>query len=812
MGALVQDLRYGLRLLRKSPGFAAIAVFTLALGIGANVAIFGYVDELWLHPLPVPHPEQIVRIFTSEPTSHGDIARGETSIPDFDDLRAASKNLYGMAFLERRGSMYDDGSQNRLVTAAVISDNFFDVLQPSPTVGRLFTESELRTNNAQQVVISYPFWRRAFNSDPAIVGRSIKLNRQMVVVLGVLPRSFRGTEALMVPDVWIPWATWIQQRSGDRGRAARRDFRDYDVFGRMRDGVTLQQVRAELSGLAAQLAGAYPKTNKQSKMTALLEKNARGEGIANIGLILLGIAGLVLLIACANVASLLLARGEYRRREIATRLALGGSRSRIVRQLLTETLVLAFLGGGAALFLGDMVLQALPSLLPHTNIPVGVDAYLSRRGVFITAAAVVVSLLLFSLIPAMISTRMTPVAGLKLRGSETGRLRMIARSALVIGQVALSLVLAVCTGLLVTSLWNGMKLNPGFDAHQSMLIADFGGGGNQDENVRLTDEMRRRLEALPGVTATAFAFRVPFGLSGSGLKRKVFVAQAAESDRDDISINYTPVGDRYFEVLGTRLLRGRPIERHDLDAQARVIVVNQQMAARFWPDKDPIGQQLRLDKIDGEPYEVIGVAENGKYNDIQEDTMPYFFLPMRSQDYGEVEMAIRTNSDPASLAIPFRRILRSLDPSADIIELISLRDHMRQELYVQDLASRLISAIGALGLVLVAVGIFGLMSFVVGRRTQEIGVRLALGSQRSAIFKLMLRYVLKLALIGSLIGIAGSIAAGQAVRSLLVGVSPVNIAVFATSLFVLLTMALLAALVPAMRAVRVDPVVALRDE
>lgn len=813
MTTLIQDLRYGLRVLRNSPGFTAIAVLTLALGIGVNVAVFSIVDELWLHPLPVPQSDRLVRIFTSSPTDNGETQHGLNSIPDFEDLRASAKTLSGVAFLERRGALYDDGSQNRLVTAAVISDNFFDVLHPSAAYGRTFTESELRTATARPVMVSYPFWRRALNSDPAIVGRSIVLNRQPVLVLGVLPRSFRGTVPIMVPDVWIPWTTWTQEHPGDRSRQARREFRDYEMFGRLRDGATLQQARAELSGIAAGLATEYPKTNSGRKMTAAPESYARGEEIAKLGLILLGVAALVLLIACANVASLLIARGESRRREIATRIALGGSRTRIAAQLLTETILLAVAGGAAALFLGHVVLQALPSILPHTSIPVGIDAYISRRGVLVVSGVVVLSLLLFALIPALLATRLAPVEGLKLHNNQAGRVRVFTRSALVIGQVALSLVLAVCTGLLVASVWSGMRLNPGFNSQQSMLVADFGPDmKSAAENMRLTDEMRRRLEALPGVTGTTAALRVPFGLSGSGMTHKVFIPESLAADHQGVTLHYAPVADRYFEVLGTRLLRGRAIERHDLETQSRVLVINQQMAARFWPNQDPVGQQLRLDNPDGELYEIIGVAEDGKYNDIQEDTMPYFFLPMTANDYGEVEMAVRTSSDPSALAASFRQVLRALNPGAAIIELITMRDHIRQVLYVQDAASRLIGGLGLLGLLLAGVGIFGLMSFVVGRRTQEIGVRLALGSPRGSVFRLILHSVLRLTVVGVLIGIAGAIVAGRAIRGLLVGVGPADPTVFASAVLILLVMALVAALVPAINATRVDPAVALRDE
>ena len=429
------------------------------------------------------------------------------------------------------------------------------------------------------------------------------------------------------------------------------------------------------------------------------------------------------------------------------------------------------------------------------------------------AAVVVLSLLLFAVIPALLAARLSPAGGLRQHGAEPGKVRVSTRSALVVTQVALSLVLIVSAGLLVRSLWNGLKLDPGFNAHQPMLVVDFGPAMNSDvENMRLTEELRRRVEALPGVAGTTVALRVPFGLSGSGATHKVFAPQSAGADQEGATINYDPVGDRYFEILGTRILRGRAIDRHDVETGARVLVVNQQMAARFWPDQDVVGRRLRLDRADGEEYEVIGVAENGKYNDIQEDTMPYFFLPMQPQHYGEVEMAVKTATDPGALAMPFRQALRALNANAPIIDLVSLRDHVRQTLYVQQVTSRLIGALGLLGLVLVAVGIYGLMSFVVGKRTHEIGVRLALGSQRSAIFRLMLRYVLQLTLIGAVIGAAAAVVAGYYLRSLLVGVAPADLLVFSIATAVLLIMAFLAGLVPAMNAVRVDPIIALRAE
>jgi predicted permease len=346
MESLLQDIRYGFRMLRKNPGFTAVTVLTLALGIGVNVAIFSYVDELWLRPMPVPHADQLVRVFTSNPSSKGEIERGSSSYPDFEDLRNA-KTLSGVALYEGRGAMLDDGVQNKLVLASVISDNFFDVLQPTPALGRLPTEAELNANNPV-VVLSYPFWRSQYNANPSIVGQTIIVDRQHVTVLGVLPRSFRGTESVTVRDLWIPMTTWQQLRP-EKDRLISRKFRDYDLFGRLKDGVTLQQSKAELSGIAAQLATAYPETNKDSKFTAIPEAKTRGEDIESLGLVLLGVAALVLLIACSNVASLLIARTEFRRHEIATRVALGARPARIVVQILSETLTLAAIGTATAL-------------------------------------------------------------------------------------------------------------------------------------------------------------------------------------------------------------------------------------------------------------------------------------------------------------------------------------------------------------------------------------------------------------------------------------------------------------------------------
>jgi len=814
MSGLLQDFRYALRQLSTNLGFTVVAVLTLALGIGVNVATFSFVDELWLHPMPVREANLLVRIFTSNPSSQGEIERGYSSYPDFLDLRANSKTLVAVAALDNRGAQVDDGVQNRLVSAAVVSENFFDVLEATPALGRTFTEKEFQNLQVPSVVLSYPFWRRQFNGDSALPGRTIVVDSQPVTVLGVLPRGFRGSEALGVPDLWIPMPTW-QQLTGERERQAIRGSRDYELFGRLREGVSLQQARAELATLAAALVSSYPGTNTGRRMTMAREDETRG-GLANVGLALLGIAALVLLVACANVAGLLIARGEYRRKEIATRLALGASRGKVIRQLLTETVLLAAVATVAALLLGNFVLNELPNLLPQTSFPISVDAHLNLRALLFALAIGMASLFLFALVPALQATNVAPAAVLKQSGAQTGVGRRTLRSALIVTQVALSLVMVVCSGLLARSVIKALALDPGFNAHQNMLVMELVpafGTKSEEGSTAFVREARRRLQALPGVTATTTAMRFPFGMSGSGATRKVFLpGNLASAGGEGATINFDPVGEGYFSVLGTRIVRGRAIDQHDLDANAHVVVVNQAMAKRFWPNGDPVGQRVHLERTDGDEYEVIGVAEDGKYNDVREDRMPYLFLPMKSGEYGELAMAVKTNVDPEALAPAVRRVLRELNHEVPVLSLVTLREHMREALYEERVMAGLIGVMGGLGLLLAAVGIYGLMAFLVGRRTPEIGVRMALGAERRGIFRLVIGHALRLTVIGTVIGVAGAIAVAQALRSLLFGIAPADVFTIALAVSVLAVVASTAAAVPALRAAKVDPMVALRYE
>jgi putative ABC transport system permease protein len=815
MKGLAQDFRHALRQLGRTPAFTFVAVLTLALGIGANVAIFSLVDEIWLRPMPVPDSDRLLRVFTSNPSSEGVIERGDTSYPDFLDLRGSAKALSGVAALERRGAQLDTGTDNKLVSAAVVSDNFFEVLAPLPAHGRVFREAEVAAPGARSVMLSYPFWRQQFQADPAVAGRTIVLDRQQVLVTGVLPRGFRGTVPGQVPDVWIPLATWMEL-TGDRQRPGNRSFRDYELFARLAPGARLEGAEAELAAISAGLSLRYPDTNSGRRLSVVTESRARGESAARMPGTFLGVAALVLVIACANVASLLLARFESRRHELATRVALGAGRVRLARQLVAETALLALAAGAAALVLGSDLVESLPKFLPDAGLSARVDAHVGGRALVFGGLAALACLALSGLVPAWQASGAAPVSSLKEHEPRVGTSRARMRSGLVVAQVALSLVLTVCGGLLVRSLLEAKKADPGFNAHQKLLVLELvpGFGVEDASGQRLfVEEARRRVESLPGVSGTTAAMRIPFGLSGSAATRKVFFPGAVGAgDTEGIPIHYDPVADRFFEILGTRILEGRAIDARDVANRGRVLVVNQTMARRFWPGRPAVGQIVRLGTRDAEPSQVIGVAQDSVNADLAEDRVPYLYTPMTDGDYGELTVAVRTLSDPSSLAREVRRVLRDANRDVPIIYLATLSDHMRLATVEQRTTTSLVVALGALGLLLVAIGLYGLTSFLARRRRREIGIRVALGALPLTVFELIFGRALFLTSAGLAVGAVMTAAAARTLRALLFGVGPGDALAFGLGVAVVVAVTSAAAFGPAWRATKTDPVTALRAE
>lgn len=809
----LHDVRFAVRTLAKSPGFAIVTILILALGIGANVAVFSLVDELWIRPRPVPHPERVLRVFTSNAGSEGIIARGYSSYPDFLDVAQRAKTLDGIASLERRGATLAVGDGIKLISAAVVSPNFFDVLQPNPARGRTFTAAEAQSPKARVLMISYPFWREQFNGDPALAGHTIVLDKQDVLVAGVLPRGFRGTEPTQVPDVWIPQETW-STLTGERNRTSARAHRDYELFARLRPGISLQQANAELTTIASALELEYPSTNKGRQMSAVRERDATDPHLEQLTVVLLGISGLVLLIACANVSGLLVARAEYRRHELSTRVALGAGRGRLFRQLFLETAALGVAATAAAIFVADNMISVIPKLMTNASFVAPVDAHIDARVLLFAILMAMISVVVFGSMPAWQASKVAPASALKqqtLRGVRTA-----GRASLVVAQVAVSLVLVISAGLLVRSLDKALATNPGFDAHQNMLVLEgVSNTPTMAKDKAFVEEVRRRLEATPGVLSTAVAQHVPFSLSGSGATRKIFLP-----NRPEITVSWDPVSDHYFEALGTRILQGRPIEARDEDLDAkgqlleagRVLVVNQTMARRYWPGEDPIGKQLRLDKPDGDLYRVVGVAEDSANAGFGEDSAPYMYTPMSGYHYGEFALVVKTQGSPAGYAAQVRQRFHEVDATSEIIYLATLKEHVAAALSDQRAAAKLIVSLSGLGLLLAAVGLYGLTAFLVGRRTQEIGIRMALGAQRALIFQMVIRRALLLTAAGVVVGGIAAIPATSALRAFLFGVNPHDALSFAAAVVVLAAVACAAAFFPAVKATRVDPMVALRYE
>ena len=812
MGTLLQDLKYGLRMLARNPGFTAIAVLTLALGIGVNTAVFSLVDEIWLRPRPVPHPERVMRIFTSSPTSTGVTAHGESSYLDYYYISRGVNAFSGVASLQRRGAMLNTQGVSKLLGVAVVSDNFFDVLQPAAAAGHVLAAEQASEPGALTVMLSWPFWNDQFNADPALPGKTIILNGQHVTVAGVLPRGFRGTDPVERSAVWIPWSTW-SALTGEQATLATGWSNPSDLFGRLRPVATLQEANAELALIATRLAREHPGTNSGRKMMCLPESRVQGQGVEGYSLILLAISGLVLLIACANVASLLIARAEHRRHELAMRSALGASRGRLLRQLLTEAALLGAAATAAAFALGGWVDRLLPTFLPNSAFTTPLDVHLSTRVLWFSAAAGLFSVFAFGVIPARRGSRTSLSETLK-QQARIATSRASARSLLVTAQVAISLVLVVAAGLLVRTLINVEVANPGFDAHQNMLLVDFAADYKTHEAYRASvDGTRRRIEALPGVLGTAVAMRIPFGLSGAGRREKVFVPGATgRAATEGVPIRYDPVGDKFFQMMGTGILRGRAIDEHDLQAGGRVIVINQMMSQRFWLLQNPIGQHVRLGKPEGDTYEIIGVAENCVNEDFLEPIEPYFYTPIGLGDYGELEMVVKTAANPSSVAPAVRRELLDLGHGLTIVYFNTLREHVRLAMAGEKISAELIASLGALGLLLAGVGLYGLMSYLAGSRTHEIGIRMALGAERRDVLLLVVGQGLKLAFVGVAIGILGALALTRFLSSLLYGVSPVDPLTFIGVSLVLTAVTFAACYIPARRAAKVDPMVALRYE
>jgi predicted permease len=815
MQSLLQDLRYGARMLMKAPSYTLIAVFTLALGIGANTTIFSVLNTLLLKPLPgIADQERIVQIGR---TNNG---RGFESVsyPDYRDYRDQNSTFAGIAAeSEQQFHLGTDKTAER-IKGALVTGNYFEVLGVRAAQGRLLRPAEAEVEGANPVaVISERLWRNQFGVEAA-VGKTISLNSYTYTVIGVAA-EFKGTSPLdEKTDVWIPITMWRQgnpwtaQLGVDWLNSRGSDF--VGLFGRLKPGVTVEQAQADLSIIAERLAQSYPKTNAKrgARVFAGLGLSpADGNELQQFFGIQFGIVGIVLLIACANIAGVMLARAAARQKEIGVRLALGAGRFRVARQLLTESMLLAALGGALALVVSAWLTDGIRAMLPDKNFDMQEQLRfaLDWRILGFTLVLSVVTGLLFGLAPALQSSKLDLLPLLKDAGGSFCRAsRARLRSVLVVGQIALSLVLLVSAGLCVRTLRNAQAINPGFTT-ENLLTAklDLGRQNYSETQGRMFyQQLLERMGGMPGVEAVSLAMTVP--LQGSSKGNSVVVDK-----RGQFNIRYNIVTPGYLDTMGIPLLLGRRFNEQDNAQAPRVAIVNETFARYAWPNESPVGKIFEWkDRAGDQQIEIIGVARDAKSQDLFQSPPNIAYFPLAQKYDGGMTLHLRAATKPEQLLAATQQEIRALDPKLPVYNVKTLEQYRRDALSDTRIQTVLIVGFGLLALALASLGLYGVLSFGVAQRTREIGIRMALGANRSDVLRLVIGQGFKLISIGVALGLLGALAATRVLQSLLYGVSPTDPATFVGITALLLLVALLACWIPARRATKVDPMVALRCE
>ena len=817
-----QDVRFALRMMAKNPAFTLIAALSLALGTGAAASIFSLADALVLRPLPVARPLEVVSLRAQADDSTFGAKFFSFSWLDYLDYREKSRSFAGLvAFDEVSLSIAPSPkAQAQLRLGMAVSGNFFGVLGVEPVRGRGFLPEEDAVPGRDAVaVLSHAFWTTAFGSDPGVVGKPVRLNGAEFTVVGVAPEGFTGMDQFVHPAVYVPMNAMPFLAGPDgRARLENREARGLAIKGRLRPGVLAKAAEAELTAIAHGLAETYPATNaKNLGVLVRTEMQARVEASppdAYLTGLLFALTGLVLLIACANVANLLLSRAGAREREIALRQAMGASRTRLVRQLLTEGLVLALLGGGLGLVLAWGGVQFFKSLPMPTEL-VALSVELDRRVLLFSLVASGLSVLAFGLVPALQTTRADLVTALKAGDSSHGlSKRLWGRQGLVVAQVALALVLLGSAATLLRGFGTILGGEPGYK-HDHLLIASFDPTVlrySDEQSLRLYRGLVERARTVPGVRAASLTYSIPMGVHQQVLSYRP-EGQTRRKDEEAPTAFGNTVDEHYFETLRVPIVKGRAFAATDTKEAPRVAIVNEHLAAKLWPGRDPLGQRLRLDSDDGPWAEVVGVARNHKYIWVGEAASDFLYLPFAQAPRQQMTLLLESEGDPVALAAPLRELVTSLDPDLPVYNLRSMDDFYAKR--VQGIPNMIVQTVGSLGLmggVLALVGLYGLVAYSVSRRTREIGVRMALGAGRGQVLVMVLRQGLLLAGVGIVTGLLGSLGVSRLLAGIIEGVPTFERLAFLGPPLLLLAASALATLVPAWRAARIDPLRALRTE
>ena len=823
METLAQDIRYAVRGLRKAPGFTLVALLTLALGIGVNSSIFSVVNAILFRPLPVERPNELVDIYGRAVTS---TEHATHSYPNYLSYREATRTLTDLiGYANFFAHLSIEGSSD-LVVGELVTDNYFKTLGVRPAIGRVFTREEAAPFGAAAfAVLSDRFWKTKFAGAPDVIGKTFKMNGIVYAVVGVAPPEFRGMFPAVTAQMWIPASMgekvepFGNQRTSGRStgstRFEQRGRHWLWLKGRMKPGTEPAQVQTEFDGLVRQLGQEFPETMAKERIAVVPTRDVRinpdlDATVAPAGLVLVAAVSLVLIVACANLANLMLARAAGRRREIAVRVALGAERTRLVRQLLTESLILALLGGAVALPLAAGLSRVIARVQPPLPIDLGLAVSPDWRVLVFTLVVAVVTGVVFGLVPALRASRPDLVPALKDGSASAKRRRFELRDTLVVVQIAVSIVLVVAGALLVRSLAAAGRVPLGYDGDRTayLSLALEMSGYDRARGGKFLEAGVQRLQRVPQVEGVALTSRLPLSLNNNGFS--VYITGHETPDNRPLAIDGAYVDERYFGVLNVKVLAGRGIEPADRDEGRPVVVISNAMAQRYWPG-DPataLGREIRLSE-GGRPYQVVGVVTDYRVDTPGEQPKAYLHLPLGREDtFGNY--VVRTASSASVLVPALQRELRALDPELVFIDRGTMRDLANVRLFAVRAGAWLIGAFGALALVVAAVGLYGVIGYSVSRRVREIGIRKALGAQSGQLVGMVLAEGMVLVAVG---GVIGAVLAGAVARVLssVLFVGPFDAVSFAIAFGVLALVALLANAVPARRAARVDPMVALRS-
>jgi macrolide transport system ATP-binding/permease protein len=821
---LWQDVRYGCRLLAGSPGFASIAVISLAIGIGANCAIFSFADALLLRPLPVARPGEVLTVGSTTTLEALGASSLVSSYPDYVDIRDRNKSFAGLAAVREltAGFATDPKAMPKLKLGMLASANMFTLMGVEPTLGRTFRPEEDQVPGRDAVVVlGRTLWEQEFGSDPAVLGRRVLINGGEFTVIGVAPPEFHGLDQYVRSDFFVPLMMSPRLVSDPKAASLQaRDARNLRLKGRLKPGVSQTEAQTELTTIAADLERAYPDTNKNRRMAVRTELQARiaqSPPDAMLIAMLSTLAFAVLFVACANVAGLLTSRAPVRAREMALRLAIGAGRGRLVRQLITESLLIAVAGGVLGLGVGYAGISLFRQIELPTDLPVALTFQMDRRALLFSLAVAVASAVLFGLVPAIQATRTDLTAVMKASDSVApGRRRRWGRAILVGGQVAISVVLLVVALFMYRGFRQQIANGPGYRTDHLLMMSI------NTSLVRYTDAQSRqffeqvaeRARAVPGVKTVTMSTTVPMANDSIGFETVVPEGFQFPPGKDNATVLAARVDEFYFDTMGLTILRGRNFNADDSFDAPRVAIVNEQFAKHYWPNRDPIGQRLRAGDNDKTWAQVVGLAKTSKYIFIAEAPSEFVYFPYRQKHLREMIMLAQSAGDPSTLAAPLREVVRSLDPNLPVYNVRTMGELYRMRaISIFNVLIGTVAAMGVMGLSLSIVGLYGLVAYAASRRTREIGIRMAIGANRRAVALMVLRQGLVLAVVGLVLGLVASVGAGELLRAAFpTGENQRDGGALLIVIPIVLAVTFVAAYLPARKASRLNPMQALRHE